>query len=188
MLSSGRISEWSVWGKAVSYEMSQPDFVFLVRHLWLPLLAFSLFYPPIAALSAFAYRPNSGDGYRQCYVQYMATYGLVATSVVASASLIYVFWDFIFLPLPVLIYALYRTGKKKWRTFFVVAFELALFLNLFEPIGAIIAAHAISHGFSRYPLSILALGASSFFVLFVYRVMLPKIARTNHRSNSGTLP
>lgn len=167
-------------GKAVSYEISQTDFVFLVRHLWLPLLAFSLFYPPMAALSAFAYSPNSGDGYRKRYLDYMATYGFVATSLVAPASLIYVFWDFIFLPLPIFIYALYRTGKKKWRTFFVVVFELVLFVNLFEPIGAIIAAHATSYSFSAYPLSILTFGAGSFFVLFVYRVMLPRIARRNH--------
>jgi len=46
----------------MSHEISQSNFVFLVRHLWLPLLTFPLFYPPIAALSAFAYRPYSGEG------------------------------------------------------------------------------------------------------------------------------
>lgn len=169
----------------MSYEISQPDFVFLVRHLWLPLLASSLFYPPIAALSAFAYRPNSGEGYRKRYLEYLADYGLVATSLVASASLIYVFWGFVFLPLPVFIYALYRTGRKKWRTVFVMAFELALFLNLFEPIAAIIAVHAISHSFSKYPLSILTLGVSSFLMLFVYRMVLPRIVRRNRDIDSG---
>ena len=171
----------------MSYEIPQQDFVFLVRHLWLTLLAFSLLYPPIAALSAFAYRSSSEDGYRKRYLEYLADYGLVATSLIASASLIYVFWGFLFLPLPVFIYALYQTGTKKWITFFVILFELTIFVNLFEPIAAFIETYYISHNFSTYWLSIITFGAGSFLVFLVYLVMLPKIAKWSREIDSGPL-
>ena len=74
-----------------------------------------------------------------------------------------------------------------WITFFVILFELTIFVCLFEPIAAFIETYYISHNFSTYWLSIITFGAGSFLVFLVYRVMLPKIAKGSREIDSGPL-